>query len=69
MGARARAESLRVAEAIRNNFDYVHAAQQLHRPKTISAESTVCGALPGIYDRETQEQDRTATSGFHRGGR
>ncbi len=54
MGARARAESLRLASAIRNNFDYVRAVQQLNPPQEVCAESTVTGPLPGVYERELQ---------------
>jgi hypothetical protein len=55
MGARAREESLRLAEAIRNNFDYVSAIHRLHPPKEVRSESTSCGALPGIHDGEIKD--------------
>ena len=59
MGARARAESLRLAEAIRNNFDYVGAIHQLHTPKAVRSESTLSKPLPGIYDGEEKGRGRT----------
>jgi hypothetical protein len=55
MGARARAESLRLAETIRNNFDYVCAVRQLHPPQAVRSESTFGGPLPGIYDGEEED--------------
>ena len=55
-GARARGESLRLAGAIRNNFDYVRAVRQLHPPADVRSESLFSGPLPGIYDAE--ENDR-----------
>jgi len=56
MGARARGESLRLARAIRANFDYLRALQQLHPPRRVRRESTSGGPLPGIYDGEKAAQ-------------
>ncbi len=39
MGTRARPDSLRLAEAIRNNFDYVSAVHHLHPPATVRSVS------------------------------
>lgn len=50
LGSQARADSLRLEQAIRNNFDYVAAIRQLHPPRTVSSESTPVRKLPGIYD-------------------
>lgn len=52
MGARARGESLRLAEAIRNNFDYVAAIHQLRPPRDVRSESVFSGPLPGIHEGE-----------------
>jgi hypothetical protein len=60
MGATARAESLRLAEAIRNNFDHVSAMQQLRRPPEVRTESTVSGPLPGVYGSTIEDKDRSA---------
>jgi hypothetical protein len=49
MGARARADSLRLARVIRNNFDYVRAIDRLNRPGPVLSETTCRGALPGIH--------------------
>lgn len=49
MGAKARAESLRLAEAIRNNFDYVSVIERLDSPRPILSEPASRRALPGIY--------------------
>ena len=54
MGARARVESLRLAEAIRNNFDYLTAIRQLHPPQKARSESACRGRLPGIYGPDTR---------------
>ena len=40
IGASARAESLRLAEVIRNNFDYVRAIERLNPPRPRLAHST-----------------------------
>jgi len=55
MGAKARGESIRLAKAIRNNFDYVSAIHRLHPPKQVRSESMFSGTLPGIYDGENQD--------------
>jgi hypothetical protein len=55
MGARARGESLRLAGAIRNNFEYVRAIHRLHPPKQVRSESTCSGTLPGIHGTETED--------------
>jgi hypothetical protein len=62
MGARARGESLRLAEAIRNNFDYVAAIHQLHPPRDVRPESVFSGPLPGIYEGQKKHPRRTATA-------
>jgi len=69
MGARARAESLRLARAIRNNFDYGSAMQQLHPPQKVRAESIVSAPLPGIYASSNEDQDETPAARFPGGGR
>ena len=51
-GARARGESLRLARAIRTNFDYVKAIRELHPPPPVRSESRCGGKLPGIYGSE-----------------
>lgn len=53
-GASARGESLRLARAIRTNFDYVNAIRELHPPRPVRSESTCRGRLPGIYGPETK---------------
>lgn len=55
MGARARRESLRLAEAIRSNFDYVKAIDRLHPPKQVRSEPTCRGTIPGLYGAETSD--------------
>jgi hypothetical protein len=60
MGARARGESLRLAAAIRNNFDYVSAIQQLHPASDVRSQSVFSGPLPGIYECEDKDRGRTA---------
>jgi hypothetical protein len=55
MGATARGESLRVAEAIRNNFDYVRAIERLHAPRQVRSELTCSRKLPGFYGAETKD--------------
>jgi hypothetical protein len=54
MGGRAREESLRLAEAIRSNFNYLAAVHSLQRPRHVRSESTCNGPLPGLHGRETQ---------------
>ena len=54
MGGRARAESLRLAGAIRNNFDYVRAMHRLKPPARVHPTSTCTGPLPGLYGPETR---------------
>ena len=60
MGAKARRDSLRLAEAIRNNFDYVSAVHQLHPPADVRSESVFSGPLPGIYGDEETGRGRPA---------
>lgn len=55
MGARERGESLRLADAIRNNFDYLKAIHRLHPPKQVRSETTGRRKLPGIYGAETRD--------------
>ncbi len=55
MGASARAESLRLAEAIRNNFAYVSAIDQLRPPRPTVPESACRGPLPGIHGEEVSQ--------------
>ena len=50
LGSQARADSLRLEQAIRNNFDYVAAIRQLQPPVTVNSESKATRKLPGIYD-------------------
>jgi len=54
MGATARAESLRLAEAIGNNFDYVRAMDRLKPPTQVRPASTCTGPLPGLYGPKTK---------------
>jgi hypothetical protein len=51
-GACARGESLRLARAIRTNFDYVEAIRELHPLPPVHSESMCSGKLPGIYGTE-----------------
>jgi hypothetical protein len=51
-GATARGESLRLARAILNNFDYVNAIRELHPPRPVRADTRYSGKLPGIYGPE-----------------
>jgi hypothetical protein len=60
MGARARRDSLRLAAAIRNNFDYVRAVHYLHPPAVVRSESVFSGPLPGIYGDEDTGRRRPA---------
>jgi hypothetical protein len=55
MGARARAESLRLAKVIRNNFDYVRAIERLDPPRPVLSETTSRVALPGIHAAPTND--------------
>jgi hypothetical protein len=55
IGASARAESLRLAEVIRNNFDYVRAIERLNPPRPVRSETTCRGALPGIHGGQTKD--------------
>lgn len=55
MGARARADSLRLAEVIRNNFDYVAVIERLDPPRPVLSESTSRGRVPGIYAAQPKE--------------
>jgi len=49
LGSQARSDSLRLERAIRNNFDYVAAINQLHPPRAVRSESRPLRKLPGIY--------------------
>jgi hypothetical protein len=49
IGARARVLSLRLAEAIQTNFDYVNAIQQLYPPPKVRSGSLCRQRLPGVY--------------------
>ena len=49
LGAQARADSLSLEQAIRNNFEYVAAIRQLHPPSTVNSGSKAGRKLPGIY--------------------
>ncbi len=55
MGAEARAESLRLAGAIRNNFDYLGAIERLRPAPNVGLESLFSGPLPGIYGHDAQD--------------
>lgn len=55
MGARARAESLRLAEVIRNNFDYVRVIERLDPPGPVLSETMSRRALPGIHAAQTND--------------
>jgi hypothetical protein len=52
-GAEARIESLRMAKAIQNNFDYVAAIHQLFPPEPVVSERTFDGKPPGIYEKQS----------------
>jgi hypothetical protein len=54
MGAAARSESFRLAEAIRTNFDYVSAIDRLRPPEQVRSEPTCNRRLPGIYAVDTR---------------
>jgi len=49
LGALARLESLRLARAIRTNFDYVAAVRQLAPPTPVESTSAHVGRLPRIH--------------------
>ena len=49
LGSQARADSLRLQQAIRNNFDHVAAIRQLQPASTAISESAAVRKLPGIY--------------------
>jgi hypothetical protein len=53
-GATARGESLRLARAIRTNFEYVRAMHELHPPAVVRSETNCRRRLPGIYAAETE---------------
>ncbi len=55
MGARARSESLRLAEAVRNNFDYVTAIEQLNPPTPVLSETTCPRTLPGLHGAQIKD--------------
>ncbi len=55
LGARARAESLRLAEVIRINFDYLRVIEAFHPPRPVLSETTSRRALPGIYAVKTSD--------------
>lgn len=54
VGARARADSLRLTRAIVTNFDYVNAVRELHPPTPVRSASMCGGRLPGIYGPEAE---------------
>lgn len=49
LGARARSDSLRLAQTIRTNFAYVTAIDQLRPPPTVRSQSACRTRLPGVY--------------------
>ena len=55
LGAGARIESLRLAKAIQNNFDYVAAVHQLHPPLPVVSQPAPNGRLAGIYEKASEE--------------
>jgi hypothetical protein len=55
IGASARAESLRLAELIRNNFDYLRAVERLNPPRPVRSATTCRGGLPGIHAGQTKD--------------
>ena len=55
LGAHARGESLRLARAIRTNFDYVMAIDELRPPRPVRSETRCRRRLPGIYGTETED--------------
>ena len=57
LGSQARTDSLRLEQAIRNNFDYVLAIRQLQPPVTVSVDSRVARKLPGIYDKTPRARE------------
>lgn len=54
-GAAARGESLRLARAIRTNFDYLRAIHELHPPPVVRSETSCRRRLPGLYAAETEK--------------
>jgi len=50
MGAKARAESLLIAERIRSNFAHLAFIHALNPPPKVQSVSTCDEKLPGIYD-------------------
>ena len=69
MGSRARADSIRLAKAIHNNFDYLSAIARLRPPQEVPEESCVGGRLQGVYGGEDQAQDRQEAAGSARSDR
>ncbi len=55
MGAKARIESLRLAEIVRNNFAYVKAVEQLDPRPPVLSETTCRRALPGLYGAKSKD--------------
>lgn len=50
MGAKARAESILIAERIRSNFSHLAFIQALNPPPKVKSVSTCDEKLPGIYE-------------------
>ncbi len=55
MGAAARAQSLRLAEVIRHNFEYVRVIERLDPPRPVLSETTCRGALPDIHGAQAKD--------------
>jgi hypothetical protein len=55
MGAKARVESLRLAEVIRNNFDYARALDRLNPPTPVRPEATCPRPLPGLHGAQIKD--------------
>ena len=55
MGAKARMQSLRLAEVVRHNFDYVRALDRLNPPTPVRSETTCRQALPGLHGAQIKD--------------
>ncbi len=55
MGAKARMESLRLAEVVRNNFDYASALDRLSPPPRVRSDTTCRHPLPGVHGAQIKD--------------
>lgn len=52
LGAKARTESIQLANRFRSNFTYLKAVRKFAPPIHVISESSIKGKLPGIYERQ-----------------